>query len=194
MKHILNFKQLFESTSAASQERAGWDYPPFKYAQNFDPRLGYSKKDFCTDLVGIYQKMTATKRKELMNVLFQYGGILRISEIENLTNDKVDELMKEVEILLNSHAAPELDILPDGYILCFEDMSYNGRRCDIYYSPEEKMIRITFTDEYPEVEEKTIPLEGFKPAAYKIGDDDFQNTVAKCDNNSPADPLEDIKI
>ena len=160
MKHILKFKDLFESTSAASQERAGWDYPPFKFAKNFDPRLGYSKSDFTKDLVEIYKESKADKRKGLMDTIFKSTGVMKISQVENLQNSQVDKLMREIESFLESQAAEKLKILPDGFVLCYENLrDPEGERVDIYYSPVSQRVRVSYTGTYPETRDEEFSLD-----------------------------------
>ena len=181
MKHLLSFKSLSESTSAFSQERSGWDYKPFKYAKNYDPRVGYSSMDFLTDIISIYKSASLSKRKGLMDAVTASCGIFRLREIENLPNDVVNRLMKDVEIFLSSKSNNKMQVLPDGFILCFENMSNNGKVCDIYYSPFEKLIKVVYTDYYPESEERLVKLDEFKPELSGIKNDDFKNTIEKCD-------------
>lgn len=183
MKHILTFNDLFESVSAYSQERAGWDFPPFKFARNFDPRLGYSREDFCNDLIAIYRESDATKRRGLMDTIFQSVGVTRISEIKKLQNQIVNNLMKKVEEFLESQSAEILKILPDGFVLCYENTrDENGSRIDIYYSPTSKRIRVCYTGSYPEIEEKEYTLEEFRPMRYKIDPKDFDSVIKKCED------------
>jgi hypothetical protein len=184
VKFILNFKELFESTSAFSQERAGWEYPPFKFAKNFDPRIGYSKDDFCIDLVQIYKESDAKTRKELMSVISKVAGVFRISKIKRLQNDLVNRIMKEVEEFLESKAEKELIILPDGFILCYEDMKKGNTICDLYYSPFQKIIKISYTDVYPEDKDFLVGLDEFNPADFKISDPDFKSVIDKCDTSA----------
>jgi hypothetical protein len=184
VKFILNFKELFESTSAFSQERAGWEYPPFKFAKNFDPRIGYSKDDFCNDLTQIYKESNFKSRKELMNVISKVTGVFRISEIKRLQNDLVNRLMKDVEEFLESKAEKELIILPDGFILCYEDMKKGNAICDIYYSPFQKIIKISYTDVYPEDKDFLIGLDEFNPEDFKIGESDFKSVIDKCNGSA----------
>jgi hypothetical protein len=181
VKFILNFKELFESTSAFSQERAGWEYPPFKFAKNFDPRIGYSKDDFCIDLTQIYTESDNKKRQELMEVVSKNAGVFRIRDIKRLQNDIVNKLMKDIESFLESKADKKLTILPDGFILCYEDMKNDTHLCDIYYSPFQKIIKISYTNMYPEDKDLVIKLEEFKPEDFKIEKNDFKNTIDKCD-------------
>jgi len=183
LKHLLTFKGLFESISAYSHERAGWDFPPFKFARNFDPRLGYSKDDFCNDVIEIYKESDDSKRTGLMDVIYKSCGALRISQIRELQNTQADKLMKEVEAFLESQASEILKILPDGFILCYEDiMDHEGKRIDLYYSPIAKKIRVCYTGSYPEVEEYECSLEEFKPTKYKIDQEDFNDVISKCDD------------
>jgi hypothetical protein len=183
LKHILTFSDLFESTSAYSHERAGWDFPPFKFAKSFDPRLGYSKDDFCKDVIEIYKESDDNKRSGLMDVIYKSSGALRISQIRELQNTQVNKLMKEVEEFLESQASEILKILPDGFVLCYENiMDEKGKRIDLYYSPIAKRIRVCYTGTYPEIEEYECTLEEFKPMKYKIGPEDFNDVIKKCND------------
>lgn len=185
MKYILKFNDLFESVSAASHERSGWDYPPFKFAKNFDPRVGYSKKDFCRDLRRIYLKLERPKKSGLMKTIFSISGMTEISQIENLPNSKVDSLMRAIEEFLESKVSDKLKILPDGFILCYENIKDpENRRVDIYYSPVLKIIRISYTDEYPETREEELSLEEFRPFSFKIDPKEFKKTIDKCDSEN----------
>jgi hypothetical protein len=187
MKHILSFKKLIESTSAYSQERGSWDYKPFKFAKNYDPRIGYSKMDFLNDIVEIYKASDRKKRKDLMDVVYKCCEIRRLREIENLSNEKADELMKSVEEFLGTKADHQMLVLPDGFVLCYEKMRNAGKPCDVYYSPYEKSIKVVYTDFYPEAIEKIMKIEKFKPELYGIEIDDFKTAIGKCDNYQSAD-------
>lgn len=182
MKHIFSYKDLFESTSAGSQDRGTADISPFKFAINYDPRLGYTKKDFSMDLIEIYKGMSKRERSELMNVVFKSGGIFRISEIPDLSQETVDRIIKEVEAHLDSKSVYKMQVLPDGYILCYEGLKHKGRFCDVYYSPTESKVKISYTDTYPEMENVIISLESFNPSSVNIESDDFESTKNKCDN------------
>ena len=184
MKHLLTYRGLFESTSAGSQDRGSSDVPPFKFAINFDPRLGYTKHDFTHDLTEIYKGYTGRERKELMDVVFKSCGIFRISDILDLPQDRVDGLIKDVERYMESKSEYKLEIFPDGFILCFEGLKHRGRTCDVYYSPSESKVKISYTDLYPENEEIVIGIDGFSPVSVGIKPDDFLATVEKCDNYS----------
>lgn len=182
MKHILSLQKLSESTSAYSQERAGWDYNPFKFAKNYDPRVGYSKLDFLKDITDIYRKFNKTKRRSLMDVVYKSAGILRLRMIADLPNDKVDILMKDVERFLETKADHQMLVLPDGFILCYERIKKSDTICDIYYSPYKKYVRIVYTDYYPETTEKYKKLEDFNPVVYGIKKDEFKAIIDKCDS------------
>lgn len=184
MKHILSYSDLFESTSAGSQDRGSSDIPPFKFAINFDPRLGYTKHDFQQDLIEIYQGYSTKERRDLMDVIFKSAGIFRISDIDNLPQDRVDKLIKSVEEFMESKSEYKLEILPDGFVLCFENLKHRKRSCDVYYSPSESMVKISYTDSYPEDEDVLVKLEGFSPASIGVKSDDFLKTVEKCDTYS----------
>lgn len=182
MKHIFTYKDLFESTSAGSQDRGSADLSPFKFAINYDPRLGYTKKDFCSDLVEIYKGLSKRERDELMDVIFKSGGIFRISKIEDLSQETVDRIIKDVETHLDSKSAYKMQVLPDGYILCYEGLKHKGRLCDVYYSPSELNIKISYTDTYPEMEDIKIPVEEFNSSSLNIDSEDFLAIRNKCDN------------
>jgi hypothetical protein len=182
LKHIFSYKDLFESTSAGSQDRGTADVSPFKFAINYDPRLGYTKKDFSMDLVEIYKGMSKRERSELMNVIFKSGGVFRISEISELSQETVDRIIKEVEMHLDSKSVYKMQVLPDGYILCYEGLKHKKRSCDVYYSPTESKVKISYTDTYPEMENVIISLESFNPSSVNIESDDFLSIKNKCDN------------
>jgi hypothetical protein len=182
LKHLFSYKDLFESTSAGSQDRGTADLSPFKFAINYDPRLGYTKKDFSMDLIEIYKGMSKRERSELMDVVFKSGGVFRISEISELSQETVDEIMKNVEALLDSKSVYRMQLLPDGYILCYEGLKHKGRLCDVYYSPTDEKVKISYTDTYPEMEAVTISAESFNPSSVNIETDDFLSTKNKCDN------------
>lgn len=182
MKHLYSYKELYESTSAGSQDRGSVDLPPFKFAINYDSRLGYTKRDFCSDLTEIYKGMTNRDRSELMKVIVEFGGVYRISEISNLSQETVDILIKEIETHMDSKSSHKMQVLPDGYILCYEDLKHRGRICDLYYSPFRMNIKISYTDAYPEMEDLLISLDKFDPASVKVDLDDFTEVRNKCDN------------
>jgi hypothetical protein len=182
LKHIFSYKDLFESTSAGSQDRGSADLSPFKFAINYDPRLGYTKNDFYNDLIEIYKGLTKRERSELMDVISKSGGVFRISKIQDLSQETVDRIIKDVEAHLDSKSAYKMQVLPDGYILCYEGLKYRNRLCDIYYSPLELRIKISYTDTYPEMEDKNIPVEEFNPSSINVDSDDFLAIKAKCDN------------
>lgn len=178
---------LFESTSAGSQDRGSSDVPPFKFAINFDPRLGYTKQDFAKDLTEIYLGYSIRDRKDLMDVVFKSAAIFKISDINNLPQDRVDKLIKSVEEYMESKSEYKLEILPDGFILCFENLKHRKRSCDVYYSPSESMVKISYTDTYPENEDVVIKIAEFSPSSIGVDNEDFLNTVEKCDNYSKKD-------
>ena len=180
MKFLLKFKDLSESTSAFSQERAGWEFPPFKFAKNFDPRIGYSKDDFYVDICAIYKEANREKRDGIMLIAKNTADIRRLSEIKNLNNKVVNLLMKDIEEFLASKSESVLRVLPDGFVLCYENIKYKGRICDIYYSPTEKCVKISYSDVYPENEEYEISLNDFKPDVFGVKDEDFKFTIDKC--------------
>ena len=88
--------------------------------------------------------------------------------------------MKDIEEFLASKAESILRVLPDGFVLCYENIKYKGRICDIYYSPTEKCVKISYSDVYPENEEYEIPLNDFKPDVFGIKEDDFKLIMDKC--------------
>jgi hypothetical protein len=180
LKHLLNFKELNESTSAFSQERAGWGYAPFQFAKNYDPRVGYSKEDFINDLNYLYKEMSIKKKKQFKDALFRYGGVLEIYQIKNLSNSKVEALIKDIEKFLTSDANKKMSILPDGFVLCYEKMENQKRKCDLYYSPYSNEMRISYTDTYPEMEDIFISKEEFKPEEFDLDLEDFNETIEKC--------------
>ena len=184
MKHILSYLDLFESTSAGSQDRGSSDVPPFKFAINFDPRLGYTKNDFAQDLTEIYKGYSGKDRRDLMDVVFKSCGIFRISDILDLPQDRVDGLIKDIEKYMESKSEYKLEIFPDGFILCFEGLKHRKRTCDVYYSPSERKVKISYTDTYPENEDIAIGIDGFSPAAIGVNTEDFLDTVRKCDDYS----------
>ena len=182
MKHLFTYKDLFESTSAGSQDRGSVDLPPFKFAINYDSRLGYTKRDFCSDLTEIYKGMSNRDRTELMKVIAKFGGVFRISEISNLSQEAVDLLIKEVESHLDSKSSYKMHVLPDGYILCYEGLKHKRRICDLYYSPTKMSIKISYTDFYPEVDDLVISVEKFDPSSVNVDLNDFLEVKNKCDN------------
>ena len=182
MKHILSYSDLYESTSAGSQDRGSSDVPPFKFAINFDPRLGYTKHDFTQDLIEIYRGYSSRDRRDLMDVIFKSAGIFKISDIVELPQDRVDKLIKNVEEYMESKSEYKLEILPDGFILCFEGLKHRKRVCDVYYSPSERKVKISYTDSYPENEDIILNIEGFSPVSVGVNPEDFLATIDKCDN------------
>ena len=182
MKHILSYSDLYESTSAGSQDRGSSDVPPFKFAINFDPRLGYTKHDFTQDLIEIYRRYTSTDRKDLMDVIFKSAGIFKISDIVDLPQDRVDNIIKNVEKYMESKSEYKLEILPDGFVLCFEGLKHRKRMCDVYYSPSEGKVKISYTDTYPEDEDVIVNIQRFSPASIGVNPEDFLETIKKCDN------------
>ena len=182
MKHLLRYKDLFESTSAGSQDRGSSDVPPFKFAINFDSRLGYTKHDFIQDLTEIYLGYSLKDRRDLMDTVFKSAGVFKISDIQNLPQDRVDRLIKSVEEYMESKAEYKLEILPDGFVLCFEGLKHRKRTCDVYYSPTERKVKISYTDTYPENEDLIIGIDGFSPVSVGVEVDDFIATVEKCDD------------
>ncbi len=181
-RYLKTFNSLFESTSAGSHDRGTSNVSPFKYAINFDHRIGYSKEDFIKDLTEIYTKSTHREKRDLMDFIFKNVGIFRISQIADLSQDKVDLLMKELEGFLDSKADYKPQSLPDGYFLCYENMGKNGRRCDVYYSPKTRSVKVCFTDSYPEAEEIKYSLEEFSPESTGIDAEDFFKLVDSFDN------------
>lgn len=182
MKHLFYYKDLFESTSAGSQDMGSIDLPPFKFAINYDPRLGYTKRDFCSDLIEIYKGLSSKERSELMKVVFKSGGIHRLSEIADLSQETVDSIIKGVNSYLNSKSNYKMQVLPDGYILCYEGLKHKGRPCDVYYSPLESKIKIAYTETYPEMEDLIIPIAKFNSSSVNIDAEDFLSVKNKCDN------------
>ena len=182
MKHLSTYKDLFESTSAGSQDRGSVDLPPFKFAINYDSRLGYTKRDFCSDLAEIYRGMTKKERSELMDVVFKNAGVFRISRMTDLSQETVDRVMQAVELHLDSKSDYKMQVLPDGYILCFEGLKNRERLCDVYYSPSELKVKISYTDSYPEMEDVVISIDDFRPSSINVESDDFSNTIKKCND------------
>ena len=134
------------------------------------------------DLVEIYKGMSKRERSELMDVIFKSGGVFRISEISELSQETVDEIIKNVETLLDSKSVYKMQVLPDGYILCYEGVKHKRRLCDVYYSPSEEKVKISYTDTYPEMETVMISVESFNPSSVNVETDDFLSTKNKCDN------------
>lgn len=182
MKHLSTYKDLFESTSAGSQDRGSVDLPPFKFAINYDSRLGYTKHDFCSDLAEIYRGMTKKERSELMDVVFKNAGVFRISRMTDLSQETVDRVMRAVELHLDSKSDYKMQVLPDGYILCFEGLKSKKRLCDVYYSPSELKVKISYTDSYPEMEDVIISIDDFNPSSINVESDDFSSTIKKCND------------
>jgi len=182
LKHLSTYKDLFESTSAGSQDRGSVDLPPFKFAINYDSRLGYTKRDFCSDLAEIYRGMTKKERSELMDVVFKNAGVFRISRMTDLSQETVDRVMQAVELHLDSKSDYKMQVLPDGYILCFEGLKNRKRLCDVYYSPSESKVKISYTDSYPEMEDVVISIDDFRPSSINVESDDFSNTIKKCND------------
>lgn len=176
-RYLKTFTSLFESTSAGSHDRGASNVSPFKYAINFDHRIGYSKDDFIKDLTEIYTKSTYKEKRDLMDFIFKNVGVFRISQISNLSQDKIDSLMKELEGFLDSKADYKPQFLPDGYFLCYENLGKGGRRCDVYYSPKSQSVKVCFTDTYPEEEEIKYSLEEFAPESVGIDTKDFYKLV-----------------
>lgn len=182
LRYLRTFNSLFESTSAGSHDRGTSNVSPFKYAINFDHRIGYSKEDFIKDLSEIYTKSTHKERRDLMDFIFKNVGVFRISQIADLSQDRVDDLMKQLEDFLDSKAEYKPQFFPDGYFLCYENLTKGGRRCDVYYSPKEQMIKICFTDYYPEMEEIKYGLEEFSPQSIGIDPEDFSKLLDTFNN------------
>lgn len=182
MKYLKSFSLLFESTSAGSHDRGSSEVSPFKYAINFDNRIGYTKEDFVEDLREIYLKSTRKDRSELIDFLFKNSGVLSISQILDLSQDRIDVLTKKVEEFLDSKAEYRPQRLPDGYFICYENLFKSGKRCDLYYSPSLKKIKISFTDSYPESEESIYELDDFRPEAFGIDAEEFNNLISKLNN------------
>lgn len=182
LRHIKTFNSLFESTSAGSHDRGASNVSPFKYAINFDHRIGYSKEDFIKDLSEIYTKSTHKERRNLMDLVFKNSGIFRISQISDLSQEKVDLLTKAIEEFLDSKADYKPQFLPDGYFLCYENLGKGGRRCDIYYSPKLQTVKVCFTDSYPEAEEIKYDIEEFSPESVGIDAEDFSKLVDSFNN------------
>lgn len=179
LKHLKSFSSLFESTSAGSHDRGYSEVSPFKYAINYDHRIGYSKDDLAKDLNEIYLKSSHKERSEMMDFIFKNSGILRISQIPELPQDKIDSLTKALEKFLDSRAEHNPQILPDGYFLCYENLKRKGRKCDVYYSPSLKSVKISFTDSYPENDEEIISAEEFSPESIGVNNEDFSNLMNK---------------
>jgi hypothetical protein len=179
LKYLKSFSSLFESSSAGSHDRGYSEVSPFKYAINFDHRIGYSKEDFANDLKEIYSKSSSKEKSEMMDFLFKKSGVLKISQIPELSQEKIDELIKDLESFLDSRAEHNPQILPDGYFLCYENLKKNSRRCDVYYSPTVNSVKICFTDSYPENDEVIISSEEFDPESVGIGEKDFLNLLDK---------------
>jgi hypothetical protein len=182
LKHLFTYKDLFESTSAGSQDRGSVDLPPFKFAINYDPRLGYTKQDFCSDLAEIYRGMTKKERSELMDVVFKNAGVFRISKMADLSQETVDRVIQAVELHLDSKSDYKMQVLPDGYILCYEGLKNKKRLCDVYYSPSESNVKISYTDSYPEMEDLVISIDDFNPSSINVEPDDFSITIKKCND------------
>jgi hypothetical protein len=179
LRHIKSFSSLFESTSAGSHDRGYSDVPPFKYAINFDHRIGYSKDDFAKDLNEIYLRSSSKEKSEMMDFIFKNSGILKISQIPELSQEKIDTLIKDLEGFLDSRAEHNPKMLPDGYLLCYENLRKKGRRCDVYYSPSLKSVKICFTDSYPEKDDEVISLEDFIPDSVGINQKEFSNLLSR---------------
>lgn len=158
--------------------------PPFKFAINFDPRLGYTKNDFVQDLTEIYLGYPLNVRRDLMDAVFKSAGVFKISDIQDLPQDRVDKLIKSVEEYMESKSEYKLEILPDGFILCFEGLKHRKRTCDVYYSPTERKVKISYTETYPENEEIIIGIDGFSPISVGVDNKDFMATVEKCDDHA----------
>lgn len=182
LKYLQSFS-IFESTSAGSHDRGASVVSPFKYAVNFDHRIGYSKTDFMEDLKDLYVKSSPSERREMMDVIFKNAGVFKISDLSDLSQEKIDSLMKKMEDYLDNKSEYKLQILPDGFILCFESLKKNDRNCDLYYSPSLQKIKICFTDVYPEDEEIIYDFIDFSPESLNIDPEDYNSVIKKCDNS-----------
>ena len=119
-----------------------------------------------------------------MDVIFKNSGVFRISPIRDLDQEVVDKLMKAVEEYLSSKADYKPIMLPDGFVLCYERLKHKDKQCDVYYSPFKFQVKICYTDDYPEVEEKIIDLDRFDSSSIKVSHEDFNKIVKKCDDFS----------
>ena len=92
MKHLKTYKQLIESTSAGSQETSG--VMPFKYTRVYDPRIGYNKVEFMTDLGMIINDLSDNEGKDLLSIIQKVTGSASVDSIDSIRTLDLNSLIK----------------------------------------------------------------------------------------------------
>ncbi len=177
MRHLKGFLELFESTSAGSQGTNG--VAPFKYAKLYDPRIGYNKVDFVEDLKTIYKDLDVESRKNLLHIIESFTGQATLESPVNMVTSTLNKLMKAVSDFLDSKSDFELFQYPDGYVLCFEDVTQNGRMYDIYFNPDSGKIKVSYQTGSTIEPEDIVKIEGFDPKKFGISEVDFDSTIRR---------------
>ena len=177
MKHIKYFKELIESTSAGSQETN--NIMPFKYSKVYDPRIGYNKQEFFDDLGIIMKELDDTNKKNLLTIIKSMTGEGSIDSVLNIQSRILNDLMDKVEKFLDSKADFQLNMYPDGYVLCFEDIRRDGKKYDLYFNPTNNRIKIVSQTGAALEPENYFSLADFMPKKYNIDENDFSSTIEK---------------
>ena len=178
MRHLKTYRELKESSSAGSQETNGTT--PFKYSKIYDPRIGYNKTEFISDLNILYKEKNNDEKRDLCEVIKKFTGIPKIDSIQNLRTLDLNKLIKMVEEFLDSKADYVLNIYPDGYVLCFENIITKLGKYDIYFHPNKDIIKTVKQTGSTLEPEKYIKLDTFSPLKYNIKEKDFLETIKKC--------------
>jgi len=180
MKHLKTFTELTESSSAGSQETN--EILPFKYACVYDPRIGYNKSDFISDLEILFKKMSVSDKDDIKIIIKSLTGAGSIDSIMNLRSKELNLLMKAIEDFLDSKADFQLSIYPDGYVLCFENIKAGKRKYDIYFSPAKNNLKIVPQTGSAIEPEYVQSIEEFDPEKYGIEKEDFLKTLEQAKN------------
>ena len=180
MKHLKTFTELTESSSAGSQQTN--DILPFKYAGVYDPRVGYNKSDFISDLELMFKKMGNSDKDDVKIIIKSLTGSESIDSIINLRSKELNLLMKAIEDFLDSKADFQLSIYPDGYVLCFENIKTDGKKYDIYFSPAKNNLKIVIQTGSAVEPEYIQAIEEFDPKEYGIEKEDFSKTIEQAKN------------
>lgn len=174
MKYIKSYN-IFESSSAGSQDTN--NILPFKYTKNYDPRIGYNTVDFIQDLSIILEEGNDKQKDDILSIISSITGEPLLSSIRLLNVLSLNRLISLVGNYLDSKSDYKLEIYPDGYVLCFENLPYKDLFYDIYYSPKKQMIKIVPQEGNPSEKEYRKKVENFNYTKFGITPDDYEKTL-----------------
>ena len=180
MKNLKTFKELTESTSAGSQETN--EVCPFRFSVVYDPRIGYNKGEFVSDLEIIIKKLSPSEKNELLSIIKGATGEASLNSIRGIKVIPLNELIHQVEEFISSKSDFKLRVYPDGFILCFENVVSGRTRFDIYYRPNSESIKIVPQTGASVEVERIIEIGKFSPIRFGISDEDFKRTIGRAND------------